>query len=150
MQQQASVALLGPVGLAQGYCDTVVVFGEAGFRELEFQFTENLDCSQNFLRSFADALGHLDEDSVNFEQLFFQQANQFVVLFNCFQRLDEDGLTAGACAVHDALYAAKASSIVGEYMRDNSSPFAWPAPCSPESDPPKEMTRSAASSMKRR
>ena len=38
--------------------------------------------------------------------LVFEQADQFVVLLDGFQRLDEDGLAAGAGSVDDALDAA--------------------------------------------
>ena len=43
---------------------------------------------------------------MNFGQLFFEQADQFVVLLDGFEGLDENGLAAGAGAVHDALHAA--------------------------------------------
>ncbi|CNF10522.1 Uncharacterised protein [Mycobacterium tuberculosis] len=38
----------------------------------------------------------------------------------------------------------------GPYWRSSSSPRCCPSPCSPDSDPPNEVTRSAASSMKLR
>ena len=43
---------------------------------------------------------------MNLAELFFEQADQFVVLLDGFQRLDEDGLAAGAGAVDHALHAA--------------------------------------------
>ena len=39
-------------------------------------------------------------------QFFIQQADEFVVLFDRFHGLDEDGLSAGAGAVHHTLHPA--------------------------------------------
>ena len=54
----------------------------------------------------AEARGHLQQDAVNLALLVFQQADEFVVLLDGFEGLDEDGLAAGAGAVNDALHAA--------------------------------------------
>jgi hypothetical protein len=43
----------------------VVVLGEAGFGELEFQFCEHVDGGQNRLGLRADALRHFQEDAVD-------------------------------------------------------------------------------------
>ncbi len=43
---------------------------------------------------------------MNLGEFFIQQADQFVVLLDGFERLDEDGLSAGTGAVHYALHAA--------------------------------------------
>src|SRR5208282_2012174 len=89
---------------AYGY--TVVVFGEAGFGELEFQFGQDVGCGQNRIRVFADLACHLQEDAMNLGLFLIEQADQFVVLLDGFERLDEDRLSAGTGAVHDALYAS--------------------------------------------
>ena len=50
--------------------------------------------------------GHLarktNEDAMNFFLLFFNEANQFIVLFDCFQRLNVYGLSRRTGAVNDA------------------------------------------------
>ena len=43
---------------------------------------------------------------MNLGEFFFQQADEFVVLLDGFEGLDEDGLAAGAGAVDYALHAA--------------------------------------------
>src|SRR6266478_3845622 len=43
---------------------------------------------------------------MNLGLFFIEQAYQFVVLLDGFERLDKDGLSAGTGAVHDALHAA--------------------------------------------
>ena len=43
---------------------------------------------------------------MNLDEFFFEQPDEFVVLLDGLHRLDKHGLSAGACAVDDALYAA--------------------------------------------
>src|ERR1035441_5339119 len=43
---------------------------------------------------------------MDFGLFLIQQANQFVVLLDGFERLDKDGLSAGTGSVHDSLDAA--------------------------------------------
>ncbi len=54
----------------------------------------------------ADAAGHLEQNAMDLRLLFVEQAHQLVVLLDGLERLDEDGLAAGAGAVDDALHAA--------------------------------------------
>jgi hypothetical protein len=127
MQQQASCARHGQpraavptwfllvYGIsAQLDGDAVVVIGEAGFGELEFQFAEHLDGDQNFFRPLADLLRHLYQNAMDLDQFFFQQADQFVVLLDGFQRFDENGLSAGACAMDYALNTALLLGLNGD------------------------------------
>ena len=58
------------------------------------------------MRVAADLAGERDEDAVNFGLLFFDEADQFVVLLDGFERLNVDGLTGGTGAVDDAGDAA--------------------------------------------
>ena len=51
---------------------------------------------------------------MNLNQFFFQQAHQFVVLFDRLQRLNEDRLPAGARSVDYALHAAFLLDLYGD------------------------------------
>ena len=73
---------------------------------MEFQFGQGIDCCENLFGARADSLRHLEEDAVNLDELFFEQADQFIVLLNRFQRFDEYGLAAGTGSVDYALHAA--------------------------------------------
>ena len=54
----------------------------------------------------AQARGHLHQDAVDLAHLLFGEADQFVVEIDGFQRLDEEGVAAGAGAVDDAIHLA--------------------------------------------
>ena len=84
----------------------VVVFGEAGFGELEFEFGEDVGGGQNRIRVFADLARHFEQNAMDLGLFFIQQAHQFVVLLDGLERLDKDGLSAGTGAVHYTLHAA--------------------------------------------
>ena len=86
--------------------NTTVVFGEACFGELQFQFGEHFGSCENRIGADADALRHLQQDAVNLGLFFVKQAHQFVVLLDGFERLDENGLPAGTGSVNHALDAA--------------------------------------------
>src|SRR5579862_7048121 len=45
--------------------DAVVVFGEAGFSELELKFGQCLGGCENCVRLLADEAGHLEQNAVN-------------------------------------------------------------------------------------
>src|SRR5208282_2439368 len=90
----------------QSYRDAVVVFGEAGFGELEFQFGEDVGSGQDRIRVFSDLARHFQQDAVNLGLFFIQQAHQFVVLLDGFERLDKHGLSAGTGTVNHALHSA--------------------------------------------
>ena len=84
----------------------LVLLGEAGLGELQFELAENIDGDEDGLGLLAEAGGHFEQDAVNLALLVFEQADEFVVLLDGFQRLDEDGLAAGTGSVDDALDAA--------------------------------------------
>src|SRR5579859_3160547 len=83
----------------------VVVFGEAGLGELQFEFREGFQRGLNFAGLRTDMLCHFEQDAMDLRQLFFEQPHEFIVLLDCLEGLDEDGLAAGARAVNDALHA---------------------------------------------
>src|ERR1019366_4279711 len=93
-------------GRCQRYRYAVIVLGEAGFGELEFEFGEDVGGGQDRVGVFSDVARHLQQDAMNLGEFFIQQAHQFVVLLDGFERLDKNGLSAGTGAVHDALHAA--------------------------------------------
>ena len=96
----------GRCGAPRVDAGAVVLFGEAGLGELEFQFAQDFYCGEDGAGLGADSGGHFEQDAVNFGQLFFEQADEFVVLLDGFEGLDENGLAAGAGAVNDAVDAA--------------------------------------------
>ncbi len=106
-----------PLVPTQAHRDAVVVFGEAGFGELEFEFGEDVGGGQNRIRVFADLARHFEQDAMDLGLFFIQQAHQFVVLLDGFERLDKDGLSAGTGAVHHALHAA----LLLDFYRDDKA-----------------------------
>src|SRR5260221_760389 len=115
LEEQASSARRGgartpvaPQAFAriQADCYAVVIFGEAGFGELKFEFGEGIGGDQDCIRVLADLARHLEEDAMNLGLFFIQQADEFVVLLDWFERLEQEGLSAGTCAVDDSLHAA--------------------------------------------
>ena len=92
--------------LGQRHRYAVVVFGEAGFGELEFKFGQDLRGGQDRVRVFSDVARHLQQDAMNLGLFFIQQADQFVVLLDGFEGLDKYCLSAGTGAVDHALHAA--------------------------------------------
>src|SRR5271167_3843548 len=95
LQKQASIIRSS----RKSYRDAVVVFGEAGFGKLEFQFSQDVGSSQEGFGVLSDLPRHFREDAVNFGLLFIEQANEFVVLLDGFEGLDEYGLSAGTGSV---------------------------------------------------
>src|SRR6266446_2287374 len=95
--------------------DAVVVFGEAGFGELKFQFGEDVGSGQNRVGVFSNLARHLEEDAMNLGLFFIEQAHEFVVLLDGFERLDKDGLSAGTGAVDDALH----TTLLLDFHRDD-------------------------------
>ena len=53
----------------------------------------------------AEARSHFKEDAVDLALFIFEQADEFIVLLDGFQRLDEDGLAAGAGPVDNTMDA---------------------------------------------
>ncbi len=84
----------------------MVLLGEAGFGELQLELAEDIDGEEDGLGLLAEAGGHFQQDAVDLALLVFEEADEFVVLLDGFQGLDEDGLAAGAGSVDDALDAA--------------------------------------------
>jgi len=70
---------------------------------------------ENRIGALAYVVGHFQEDAVNLGLLLVEQADQFVVLLDGFEGLDEDGLAAGARAVDYALNAALLFDFDGDY-----------------------------------
>src|SRR5258707_166734 len=101
----------------QADCYAVVIFSEAGFGELKFEFGEGIGGDQDCIRVLADLARHLEEDAMNLGLFFIQQADEFVVLLDGFERLDKDGLSAGTGAVDDALHAA----FLLDFYRDHET-----------------------------
>ena len=101
----------------QAHRHAVVVFGEAGFGELEFEFGEDVGGGQNRIRVFADLARHFKQDAMDLALFFIQQAHQFVILLDGFERLDKHGLSAGTGAVHHALHAA----FLLDFYRDDEA-----------------------------
>src|SRR3977135_4635216 len=81
-------------GGRQRHCNAVVIFGEASFGELELEFGEDVGSGQNRIRVLSDLARHLEEDAMDLGLFFIQQAHEFVVLLDGFERLNEDGLSA--------------------------------------------------------
>src|ERR1035441_7280486 len=65
----------------QSYGYAVVVFGEAGFGELKFQFGQYVGGGENRFGVLSDLACHLEQDAMDFGLFLIQQADQFVVLF---------------------------------------------------------------------
>src|SRR5579864_429229 len=105
-QPKAAVPTWFLLAAAQFDFDAVVVFGESGFGELQFELGQNFDGGEDWLGLRADLLGHFDEDAMNLREFLFQEAHELVVLLDRLQRLDENCLAAGAGAVNYALHAA--------------------------------------------
>src|SRR5579872_5704445 len=97
------------------YRDAVVVLGEAGFGKLQFQFGEDFHRGRNRFRILADAASHFEKNAANFSLFLIEQANEFVVLLDSFQRLDKNRLPAGTCAVNHALHAALLLDLHGNH-----------------------------------
>ena len=99
----------------ESYLGTVVVFGKARFGELQFDFGQHVGCKRDGVGLRGDALGHLQQDAVDFGLLFFQQPHQLVVLLDGLQRLDEYRLAAGADPVHHAVDALLLLDLDGNH-----------------------------------
>ena len=118
VQKQPSLARRGPFDFAQARLlraavltysednrDAAIVFREAGFCKLQFQFRQDTGAGEDRIRIFSDTASHFQEDAVNLGLLFVQQANQFIVLLDGLQGLDENRLPAGTGPVHHSLNA---------------------------------------------
>src|SRR5215471_44668 len=98
MQQQASCArrtaeaaaptwLLLSLNMVAGQLCfyAVVIFGEPGLGELQFQFLQSILRGADLFSPCADALGHLEQNAMDFAQFFFQEPYEFVVLLDRLQ-----------------------------------------------------------------
>ena len=97
--------------------DAVVLFSEARLGKLQFQLRQDLDRLRQGVGVLAQTAGHLQQNAMNLRLLVFQQPHQIVVLLDGLQRLDENGLPAGRCAVGHALYA---SALLNFYGNDEA------------------------------
>src|SRR6266550_8051721 len=104
-----------PSAINHDWSYAVVFLRKPRLRKLQLEFGENVERSSNVRRPFPDPLSHFQQDSVDFGEFFFEQAHQFVVLFNSFKRLDENCLSAGTCAVDYALYPPLVLSLNWNY-----------------------------------
>src|SRR6266702_3564826 len=93
-------------GREQFDAGALILFGEAGLGKLQFEFAEDFDGGENGPGLLAEAGGHFKEDALDFALLFFEEADEFVVLLDGFERLDKDGLARGTGSVNDTLDAA--------------------------------------------
>src|SRR5512143_880613 len=59
--------------------------------------------------------GELAQDAVDFAGLFLSEANQFVVEFDGFERLDEKRMAAAAGSVNHAIHAPLAAGDDGNH-----------------------------------
>ncbi len=59
--------------------------------------------------------GEFAQDAVDFAGFFFGEADEFVVEFDGFQGLDEEGVAAAAGSVNHAVDAAFAAGDYGDY-----------------------------------
>src|ERR1700757_4315455 len=84
-----------PCAINQHWSYTVVFLCKPRLNKLQLEFGKNVDRGNNLCRPLADLLGHFQQDSVDFGELFFEQPHQLVVLFNSFERLNENSLPAG-------------------------------------------------------
>ncbi len=84
----------------------LILLSEAGLGELQLEFAEDFDGGEDGLGLLAEAGRHFEEDAMDFALLVFEEANEFVVLLDGFEGLDENGLTGGAGSVDDALNTA--------------------------------------------
>src|SRR5579883_2750172 len=64
--------------------------------------------------ALCDAASHFQQDAVDLGLFFVEEANEVVVLLDGVERLDEDGLSAGAGAVYDAGDAAFQLDLDGD------------------------------------
>jgi len=72
--------------------DAVEVAGEAGAGEQAVNQSEDASAIDEGLREGADLTRESNEDAVDFGLLFFEEADQFVVLLDGFKGFDEDCL----------------------------------------------------------
>src|SRR5580704_5377760 len=104
VQEQPSLLVSNSPAQLHGHA--VVVFGKAGFGELQFQLGERFGGRENLIRMLADAARHLEENAMNLGEFIVEQPYQFVVLVDGFERLNKYGLAAGTRSVNHALHAA--------------------------------------------
>jgi len=77
-------------------------FGKASANSVGFDLCENTGAKMDGDGLLTDRAGHGDEDAVDLGLLFVEQANQFVVLFDSFEGLNEDCLPGRRRAMNDA------------------------------------------------
>ena len=89
-----------------GWSDAVVVAGKAGAGLEAIDERKNARAFDESLSIAAHLAGERHKDAVNLGLLFFDEADQLVVLLDGFKRLDVDRLTRRAGAVDHAADAA--------------------------------------------
>jgi hypothetical protein len=110
--------------LSKGFCwfrtrelgtDAIVVDGKTRLADLQLDLGHHVRCGGDGFTVLAQALGHFLQDAADLSLLFFQQTNEVIILLNGFQRLNEHGLSAGACAVNHAIDALALLSLNGNH-----------------------------------
>ena len=86
--------------------NAVVIASETGAGQQRVDKREYAGAFDKGMSVAADLAGEGDKDAVNFFLLFFEEADEFVVLLNGLKGLNVDSLAGGAGAVHDSRDAA--------------------------------------------
>src|SRR5262249_16620279 len=92
---------------------TSIIPSKTGFGELKLNFCKHVDRLLQRLSMFRDASRHFEKNAMNFRVLLLQQAHEFVVLLDGFERLDEDRLSAGTGTVNDSVTRRFCSTFTG-------------------------------------
>ena len=87
---------------SDGRRDAIVVAGKAGAGLQAVDQREHARAFDEGMRIAADLAGERDEDAMDLGLLFFDEADEFVVLLDGFEGLDVDGLAGRTGAVDDA------------------------------------------------
>ncbi len=92
--------------LAEVRNDAIELRREARLAEDQLQLRHGHQRAANRIAVRAHAVGHFEQDAVDFARFFFRQLRQLVVEVDGFERLDEQRVAAGADAVDDAVELA--------------------------------------------
>ena len=82
---------------------TIEIARERCLREQQVQLADHLHRPANIGRMRTELIRNLAQDAKDFALLFFAQPHEFVVEIDGIQRLDEQRLTAAACAMDNAV-----------------------------------------------
>src|SRR5882757_5634817 len=82
--------------------DAIQGGGEACPSEVGFDLGEDAGAEVDCRSVFAERSSHGDENAMNLRLLFIEQADEFVILLDGFERFDEYSLFGRGRAVNDA------------------------------------------------